>query len=204
MMGGVNFQPGTQDDQQRYGNGSRPPGSSQGIQEAIKVLSLRLPKVVGANAVAPNALLSSQGGGGNPHIDSLVDSVLAKYFPQASQGRAVAPMIPAGGMQREQPQQGYGQPMPPQQRPMMPAAAPSTAPRVIVSDPPPNTPPTTPFVGGAPRFPGQPRSGYDTDLSGGGQPPGMFGELPSPLPDLRRILDWVPEPAPPTQEPYLF
>lgn len=191
MIGGVSFQPGLQDDQQQ--NGSRPSGSNQGIQEAIKVLSLRLPKVVGAQSVAPNALLRSQGSGGNPQIDSIVDSVLAKYFPQASQGMGQAPAMPMG-----QPSQMA--PMGAQPRPQPPSPFGPQAPRVTVTDP----PPTTPFVGGAPRIPGQRQSGYDSNLSGGGQPPGMFGELPSQLPDLRRSLDWVPQMPPPTNDPFLI
>lgn len=72
-MIGVNFQPG----QSGYGNGS-PKGDN--VQEAIKVLSLRLPKVVGAQGIAPSALMNSMGGGGS-RVDSVVNQVLARMFP---------------------------------------------------------------------------------------------------------------------------
>lgn len=71
---GVSFQPGS----------SRTPAYSQkgnGVQEAIQMLSLRLPKMVGARAVAPQALLTSPGSGDNPRVDSVVNQVLARMFP---------------------------------------------------------------------------------------------------------------------------
>lgn len=100
MIPGVNFQPG----QQSYGqqNGQRGPsrlsgGSPQGVQEAIKVLSLRLPKVVGARAVSPAPLLTSQGSGGNPNVDSIVESVLSRMFPGQQTG-GPAPSAPTAPM----------------------------------------------------------------------------------------------------------
>lgn len=77
-MIGVNFQPGANQDNGQNGNGGSRPGS--GVQEAIKVLSLRLPKVVGAQAAVPMPLLTSQGGGGN-RVDSVVNQVLARVMP---------------------------------------------------------------------------------------------------------------------------
>lgn len=78
-MIGVNFQPG------QNGNGYDPrgngaPSAGNGVQEAIKVLSLRLPKVVGAQGVAPQGLLESMGGGGS-RVDSVVNQVLSRMFP---------------------------------------------------------------------------------------------------------------------------
>lgn len=107
-MIGVNFQPGTQDQQ----NGQQR-SAPQNVQEAIKVLSLRLPKVVGANAISPQALLSSQGGGANPRVDSLVQSILQRMFPQAappsaSMPQAPAPMIPPPTPQTPPPMGGGG------------------------------------------------------------------------------------------------
>ena len=89
-MFGVNFQPG-------YGNGndqqreSRPSGGS-GVQEAIKILSLRLPKVVGAQAAAPMALLTSQGSGGNPRVDGVVNQVLSRMGVMKP-GQPAAPVL---------------------------------------------------------------------------------------------------------------
>ncbi|HYE87699.1 MAG TPA: hypothetical protein VEA16_15155, partial [Vicinamibacterales bacterium] len=51
---GLSFQPGSDNGQQQ--SGYRAP-----VQQAIKLLSLRLPSVVGARAIAPQALL--EGGG---------------------------------------------------------------------------------------------------------------------------------------------
>ena len=186
MINGVNFQPGAAgpDDPRR-----RPSGSSDGVQEAIKVLSLRLPKVVGAQAVAPSALLTSQGGGGNPHIDSIVESVLSKMFPTAGAGPSsapAAPMIPTQSEpQAEAPQfsgniQGGSQPKTEQrEEPNFWSQFPRT-PNIIVDNP----GWTGDFTGPVGDFtmPGSP--GYQ----GGPQQPSMI----APAPDLRKYLDWVP------------
>lgn len=74
-MIGKSFQPG--EDKAVQAGEAR----GSGVQEAIKVLSLRLPKVVGAQAATPMPLLQSQGSGGNPRVDSIVQSVLSKIFP---------------------------------------------------------------------------------------------------------------------------
>lgn len=95
MIGGVSFQPGQNDPTK---TGQRPT-ADRGVQEAIKVLSLRLPKVVGARALAPSALLNAQGSGGNTRIDSVVNQVLQRYLPGgagAGQAPPAAPMIPTG------------------------------------------------------------------------------------------------------------
>lgn len=83
-MIGINFQPGMSGysgSGSRSGNGGN---SNAGVQEAIKVLSLRLPKVVGAQGIAPQALLSSQGSGGS-RVDSVVNTVLGRMFPSGQQ-----------------------------------------------------------------------------------------------------------------------
>src|SRR5687768_7916826 len=95
MYGGVSFQPGSsqleQEVQHRRGTGRK----GDGVQEAIKVLSLRLPKVVGAQAVSPSALLKSPGSGGNPDYDSMIQKVLARVFPGQGSPAPAAPMIPS-------------------------------------------------------------------------------------------------------------
>src|SRR5688572_17236293 len=77
MINGVNFQPGggPSGDPRQPRN---PQGS--GVQEAIKILSLRLPKVVGAQAAVPQALLSGTGSSGN-RVDSVVNQVLSRILP---------------------------------------------------------------------------------------------------------------------------
>jgi hypothetical protein len=72
-------------------NGQSRPSAGSGVQEAIRVLSLRLPRVVGAQSAASMPLLTSQGSGGNPMIDSIVNQVLSRV-PQ--QGRPQGPPQP--------------------------------------------------------------------------------------------------------------
>lgn len=109
MIGGVSFQPGGAET-----DPTRQKSPQTGVQEAIRVLSLRLPKTVGARAVAPGALLNAQGSGGNPRVDSVVNQVLGRYFPSGdasaaggpggAPGGAMAPMIASGAP----PGGGYG------------------------------------------------------------------------------------------------
>lgn len=91
MIGGVNFQPG-----QQSGNTQVRPKQGNSVQEAIKILSLRLPKQVGPNALAPAALLNAQGSGGNPRIDSVVSTVMGRMFPQG-QPEQPSMVAPSGG-----------------------------------------------------------------------------------------------------------
>lgn len=90
MIGGVSFQPG-----QNGATGQQGKPKTNGVQEAVKVLSLRLPSVVGARAIAPQALLQSPGSGGNPRVDSVVSQVMGRMFPT---GGAPAPSAPAAPM----------------------------------------------------------------------------------------------------------
>jgi hypothetical protein len=101
-MIGVSFDPA----QRQNGNQQSGPNAStapQGIQEAIKILSLRLPRVVGANAVSPHALLNSPGSAGR--VDSVVNQILARYFPEGvSQPQAPFSPQPNQQMPFRQPQ----------------------------------------------------------------------------------------------------
>lgn len=94
MTPGIAFQPGAEqaDQQQAQGRSASP---SNNVQEAIKVLSLRLPKVVGARSVAPSPLLSSQGSNGNSRVDSVVNSVMSRMFPTQGGPAAPSPMLPS-------------------------------------------------------------------------------------------------------------
>ena len=200
-MIGVNFQPGADQDQQQQ-NGGAP--KSQGVQEAIKVLSLRLPKVVGAQAVAPHALLGAQGGMGRPGIDSIVESVLAKFFPQAAQGQGPqmpAPMVPPGSAQGYPQGAGNAQPQGYQQAQRQ-APAQQTAPNFwsqtprIIFDQPSNIPrpPEAPLTGG-------PRPGVPGVDGGGGFAPATIAPLPPR--SLMDQLSWLypSSPEPPQEEP---
>lgn len=93
ILRGVSFQPGTSSTQDPT---ARIVGKRAGVQEAIKVLSLHLPRVVGAQALAPSPLLNAQGSGGNPRVDSVVNQVWRRMFPTGdpSSGAPAAPMIP--------------------------------------------------------------------------------------------------------------
>lgn len=189
-MIGASFQPGIDKDRDpRMQGQSRAPGANQGVQEAIKVLSLRLPKVVGAQAVSP--LIGGQGARGNPRVDSIVESVLAQMFPSgpapsgqvASAAPSYQPQVEQfrnvlnTGAQRQSPAVD-----------LTPSGMPT--PNIIVGPSPPGTTPPPPS--GMPPY-GNPYTGTDGDLSRGGtggQPPGMI----APLPDLRRFFDWLPQP----------
>lgn len=97
-MIGVNFQPGGGF---QGGPQQKPGGNSNGIQEAIKVLSLRLPRVVGAQAISPQGLLGAPGAQGN-RVDSVVNQVLSRMFPSGGQmtspsfGTAPEPQMDSG------------------------------------------------------------------------------------------------------------
>ena len=198
MIGGVSFQPGSLDQkrQQMQANGQ----SSEGVQEAIKVLSLRLPKVVGAQAVAPSALLRSQGSGGNPHVDSIVERVLSKMFPGQGGPAPAAPMMPMG--QGPMAPQAQAQPQGPQFSGSAQGASQSRQeapepnfwnaprpPRVVVDNPPEYRGDFTGSVG---------------DFTQPYGPGGEFTGAPSypgaiePVPDLRKYLEGLfPSQGPP-------
>lgn len=64
---GVSFVPGSQDQANGNNGGTGRPGApSTPVQQAIKVLSLRLPKFFGSQSLAPAPLLSGPGGMGQP------------------------------------------------------------------------------------------------------------------------------------------
>lgn len=186
MIGGVNFQPGSGFGGQTRKADSRAP---EGVQEAIKVLSLRLPKVVGAQAVSPQALLTSQGSGGNPNVDSLVEKVLQRVFPSQTGGSPApaAPMIPTAEpppMQQEGPQFSGGYAPPPAP---IPGTQPTPQAQPLVTKEPnfwelfPTI--TTPRVVADPNP--VPRPGQPT-------PDSVFGPPQAPmLPSLRPSVEWA-------------
>jgi len=190
MIGGVSFQPG-QNDPTKIG---QKPSAERGVQEAIKILSLRLPKVVGARALAPSALLNAQGSGGNPRVDSVVNTVLQRFLPGgagAGQAPPAAPMIPAGA-----PTGGGFTPgaQPPPNMPLsdfFPTG--NAAPRITPGD----DQPRPPVIGDRPTTPG---GREDVTPPSGG----IFPANPD-LPTYDREAGWGPAPvAPPapTQDPW--
>lgn len=193
IEGGISFQPGAPDsfDQRREEKRQRV-GSDHGVQDAIKVLSLRLPKIVGSHAVAPTNLLSSQGSGGNRRADSIVETLMQKYFPTSGLAQA-APMAPGEptnpAMSASGPRFDGVSSAQPRRAPETPRLDPSPQlPRVIVG-----LPPSLPeWFGIGPqdtKWPNMPT------IDGGGfvGSPGAVDR--SPLPDLRQQLNWLPEPS---------
>lgn len=193
-MIGVSFQPG-----QGYGNDPQnsngSPAPSQGVQEAIKVLSLRLPKVVGAQAMSPLMSAPAMGGG---RVESVVNSVLARMFPGSGMPQMGAPqnfgMAPsAGGDVPSAPSFNGG--LGPNPLMQMRREAPSVdttdflKPRVV-ADLPPTAPPEAPFTGGPPRYPNAP-----TPDGGSGMPPAMIAPLPK-MPDFPKFSDYPAFPEP--------
>lgn len=207
MIPGVNFQPGAQSYGQQ--DGQRRPsggGSQQGVQEAIKVLSLRLPKVVGARSVAPAPLLNSEGSGGSPHVDSIVESVLSRMFGSQRGAAPSAPMMDpsaaGGGQSPSTPDYrtiaadafgGGGQTSPPTF-----TGVPTQTPTVTQTPPtlPWTPPPTTPQIIVTPTHP----TG-DFTVGPDGRPVGPVpGSIIEPAPDLRQHFDWLQHYPSPSQD----
>ena len=178
-MIGVNFQPGSNQDNGQNGQ-ARPPAS--GVQEAIKVLSLRLPKVVGAQGVTPMPLLTSQGAGGNPRVDSVVNQIMQRIGPMPQQAPAPQTAGPSfggevGGMYSTPPSMPNW-PTPPQQPPQQTYPAP----RIVVDN----------GLNLPPRWPGQAHVDPGGPIGG----PGMIAPIPQPNP-----TPWSPTNPDPTTPP---
>lgn len=88
---GYSFMPGQNGDQAQ-----QRPQAGGGPQSAIQMLSLRLPRVLGAQAMAPGALLNSQGGGGMP--DPMLQAILRLAGMAGNRGT----MAPQAGIGPEQ------------------------------------------------------------------------------------------------------
>jgi hypothetical protein len=134
---GLSFQPGTDSG---TGQGSEPATSP--LQSAVKLLSLRLPSVVGAQALAPDALLRSSGSaglgdGGSPDamlelLRKLLMQSQAAMPPTAGRlGRGPDPRVPS-----------FGGPDAPSERPQTPGLPQLPMPSIRPGDDP--APPDTP------------------------------------------------------------
>lgn len=169
---GVNFQPGSASGADGVDGQRRTAGG--GVQEAIKILSLRLPRVVGAQAIAPSLLLNSRGSDGNPRVDSVIERIMRRMMPEG------APALPVLGPSLEDgsPSAPSSQPAYPQNYPFQSMQQQYRAPSPDFNPQPrgPQTPRITPGQqpsDDAPRF--------ETPL----QPPQTQNPLPS-----ERALDW--------------
>lgn len=91
---GVSFVPDEQNLQQGKAGVGR--GAMTPTQQAIKLLSLRLPRVVGGSPIAPAPLLQSQGSKGMPSPDSIASQVLKNVLPtdQTQRDGMAAPSVP--------------------------------------------------------------------------------------------------------------
>lgn len=114
---GVSFLPSA-DNGPRGGEGG--PGGGR-LEDVLRILSFRLPKVLGARAIAPADLLNSPGGdasptgggrqGGDPLADLIARSVL-QNIPQAGIGGGGGAANPAGSFAPPVMPGGGGQPGP--------------------------------------------------------------------------------------------
>lgn len=156
-----------------YGLSFQPSGEEGGadrervapVQEAIRLLSLRLPSVVGARGISPQALLQSQGASALPTSDGMThESAIALLQRLLQQSRAATP--PQLGSQG-----GPSGPMVPGGRPPVQTAPTSTA-----------KPPKAPmFAPPPPRVtPGDPRPEPDIEVLPGWTTP-IGGQSESPL-----------------------
>ena len=117
------------------GEGRRSPGGASTPQEAIRVLSLRVPQVVGARSLAPGPLLNAPGASGitsplgTPQAPNLggVEEILRRLFAlmQGPAGPSLA--SPAGVPVAPPALASFGAP----QLSQPPAAAAAPAPRII-------------------------------------------------------------------------
>lgn len=142
---GVSFLPGADP-----GSGMKTansPGTRNPVQEAIQVLSLRLPKVFGARALAPAPLLTGPGGLGQPaakgNVSAQALAGLAGLPPSMAPPSMPAPMLPPLTLP----------PRPADDTPRMPTFAPSPAPDTSSDD---DAPYEAPRSGGGPTVFGAP------------------------------------------------
>lgn len=89
---GVSFLPGQQEPMNGNGTGGRPGIQQSPMQQAVKILSLRLPKFYGSGSIAPGPLLTSPGGMGQ---HAARGNVAAQAFAQmAGLPPTMAPVPP--------------------------------------------------------------------------------------------------------------
>jgi hypothetical protein len=92
---GVSFLPNGDSRYQRPGEEAGAGANIQPVQDAIKILSLRVPRMVGANPLAPLALLQGRGSGGLS--EGLLQQLL-RTMGQMPATNAGGPMAGVGGV----------------------------------------------------------------------------------------------------------
>jgi len=118
---GVSFLPNGDQRYQRPGTTGASP-----VQEAIRVLSLRVPRVVGSTPMAPLALLTGQGGGGAP--SGVVETLLRALAPPQSPATPPVAAVPTPASMPPPAQVQAPAPAQPATPPLMGARAPAAAP----------------------------------------------------------------------------
>lgn len=131
---GVSFSPLDQGNLQGPGGPGYPPGGRPAVsplQSAVRLLSLRIPRVVGAQALAPAALLNSPGGSlfGGGSLEAFLQRVFGQQRPWTGPVASLPfePMPTGGGLYTP------------------PAPTPTPPPRVTPGDQPSGTQPTGPM-----------------------------------------------------------
>jgi hypothetical protein len=176
MAYGLAFQPGAEQNGNN-GNGEKR-ASAAPVQEAVRLLSLRLPSVVGARALAPQTLLQSPGsagltGPGGMSVDAMIEWLRRQIqqsgaaVPAQASGIFDAPSEGGGGGGSSeggsQPPTSTALPQPERQRPQL-------------------------EIESSPRFPTRITPGQET-----GEGPGRGGfEVPAPFIDPRPVLPASP------------
>jgi hypothetical protein len=118
---GVSFLPNGDQRYQRPGTAGASP-----VQEAIKVLSLRVPRVVGSTPLAPLALLTGQGGGGAP--SGVVETLLRALAPPQSPATPPVAAVPSPATLPQAASVQAPAPAQPATPPLMGARTPTSAP----------------------------------------------------------------------------
>lgn len=90
---GVSFVPG-QPSPQGVAGGAGQRSPDRGVQEAVQILNLRLPKVYGSRSIAPSPLLTAPGGMGQPAAHgNVVAQALAQMAGLTPRQAPVVPMV---------------------------------------------------------------------------------------------------------------
>lgn len=148
---GVSFLPGGDAQYQRGQDGSMGPGGVP-VQQAIKILSMRVPRVVGQSPLAPLSLLTGPGGQGLP--PGLLDNLLRKQMALAPAGGVPQAIVPPSLPSMAPSAAPSAMPAPP----AIPAGVPPMAapPAMGMASPVVPPPPMAPVISGAPSPQSQP------------------------------------------------